>query len=425
MSAQLQKHIGSKELLAYYISSVVGVGVLIIPGVAAQIAGPASLLAWLLLALISAPVAVSFAKMAIMSPDSGGVPAFVEQHLRRDLGQALALLLNLTMVFGNPVMGLASAYYLRDLTGFDSAWLPWVGYGCMLLSIGFNFLGMRLGSRIQTLALLLLISGLCLVIVLALPQGKTENLQPFMPHGWLSIGGAMAVCFFSFLGWENVSSIAEEVKQPERAFKRAIPWAILCVGALYCLIALVYLMVTPASVRGQDPTVLAPVLRIVFGERVAQAGNLVALLLLALATNSWVLGASRQTWALARGGLLPAPLARLNPQGVPAAALLYLAAGYGLVTVLISTCGLSEQWLIKLANANFMLIYLCAFWAGLRMFSSTRTRVCAWLSIFATACFVPFFGALSLVSLALCGAALLWLRMRAGAAPAVGKSAAG
>ena len=49
----LQRHIGSRELLAFYISSVVGAGVLIIPGIAAQIAGPASIVAWVLLALIT------------------------------------------------------------------------------------------------------------------------------------------------------------------------------------------------------------------------------------------------------------------------------------------------------------------------------------------------------------------------------------
>ncbi len=401
-------------MLAYYISSVVGVGVLIIPGLAAQIAGPASLLAWVLLALISAPVAISFAKMAMLVPDSGGVPSFVEKCLDPNLGKALSLLLMATMVFGNPVMGLATAYYLRDLLHFDAALMPWVGYGAMLLSVAFNLLGMRLGSRIQSFLLFLLIFGLASIILLALPHGSRANLTPFFPpQGISAVGSALVICFFSFLGWENVSSIAEEVKQPHQAFRRAIPWAIVCVGGLYGLIAGVYLAVVPAGERAQDPTVLAPILRIVFGERVALAGGVVALLLLVLATNSWVLGASRLAYALSRNGLLPAAVGRVGGRtGVPAHALGFLAAGYGLVTLLIAGLGLSEQWLIRFANANFMLIYLCAFWAGLRIFKSARMRLCAWVAIVATACFVPFFGGMALVSAALTGAALLWLRRR-------------
>lgn len=420
MNSSLKKHIGSKELLAYYISSVVGVGVLIIPGVAAQIAGPASLLAWILLALISAPVAISFAKMAMLVPDSGGVPAFVEKCLDPHLGKALSLLLMLTMVFGNPVMGLATAYYLRGLVGFDAALTPWVGYGAMLLSVSFNFLGLRLGSRIQSFLLFLLISGLAAVMLLALPHGSRAHFTPFFPaQGISAVGSALVICFFSFLGWENVSSIAEEVKQPEKAFRRAIPWAIVCVGVLYGLVAGVYLAVVPAGARASDPTVLVPILRIVFGERVAQAGGVVALALLVLATNAWVLGASRLAYALGRKGLLPAACGRLKgAAGVPAAALGVLAVGYGLVTLLIAGLGLSEQGLIRFANANFMLIYLCAFWAGLRMFTSKRMRLCAWAAIVATGCFVPFFGTMALLSVALTGAALLWLRRRDAAARA-------
>lgn len=413
MSTQLQRHVDSKALLAYYVSSVVGVGVLIIPGVAAQIAGPASLLAWVLLAIVSAPVAVSFAKMAILVPDSGGVPAFVERALHPRLGNALALLLTLTMILGNPVMGLATSYYLRDLFGFNIALVPWVGYGCMLLSIAFNLLGVKLGGQIQSLALFILILGLVVVIACALPHGEVAKLRPFFPHGVASVGSAVVICFFSFLGWENVSSISEEVKQPQVTFRRAIPWAILCVGGLYCAIAWVYLTVVPADARTHDPTILAPILRIVFGERIAVVGSVIAVLLLVLATNSWVMGASRQVYALARSGLLPRALARLSGQErIPALALGFSAAGYGLVTVLIATFGLSEKWLIKLANANFMLIYLCAFWAGLRIFASTRMRVCAWLAMLTTASFVPFFGYMALASVLLTASAYLALSWR-------------
>ncbi len=273
MSAELQKHIDTKGLVAYYVSSVVGVGILIIPGIAAQIAGPASLLAWILLALISVPVAFSFAKMAVLVPDSGGVPSFVGKYLDAKIGKALSILLMLTMVFGNPVMGLTTAHYLRNLLGFESALIPWIGFCFMLLSIAFNLIGIRTGAKIQSLALFFLIAGLVTVIVLALPVGKLENITPFFPHGIGSVGSAMVVCFFSFLGWENVSSIAEEVDNPKQTFRRAIPWAILCVGGLYCLIAWVYLTVVPLSERTDNPTVLTPILRIVFGNTVAILGK--------------------------------------------------------------------------------------------------------------------------------------------------------
>lgn len=413
MNSNLQKHIGAKELLAYYISSVVGVGVLIIPGVAAQIAGPASLIAWMLLAVISAPVAITFAKMAILVPDSGGVPSFVERTFDSVLGKSMAILLTLTMIIGNPVMGLASAHYLRDLLGYEEYLIPWVGYGFMLLSIAFNLIGIRVGSKIQSYALFFLIAGLTIVIILSLPRTDLRNMTPFFPHGFTSVGSAMAVCFFSFLGWENVSSISEEVKQPERAFRKAIPWAIFCVGGLYVLIAWVYLTVVPAALRINDPTVLTPILRTVFGNNVAIIGSLVAVILLVLATNSWVLGASRQVYSLARNNVLPTTLAKISGRsGVPTRALLFLAFGYGLIALFISNTGWSEQWLIKLANSNFMLIYFGAFLAGLNIFTSKRMKACAWVAILATVSFVPFFGWMMLGSLCLMAISYTWLFLR-------------
>lgn len=418
MNSKLQKHIGTKELLAYYISSVVGAGVLIIPGIAAQIAGPASLVAWVLLAVISAPVAITFAKMAILVPESGGVPAFVERTFDARLGKSMSMLLTVTMIIGNPVMGLASAHYLRDLLGYEAYLIPWVGFGFMLLSIAFNLIGIRVSSKIQTFALLILISGLTAVIILSLPKTDLKNITPFFPYGVASVGSAMVICFYSFLGWENVSSISEEVIQPERAFRQAIPWAIVCVGGLYVLITWVYLTTVPVALRANDPTVLAPILQVVFGKNVSIVGSVVAVILLVLTTNSWVLGASRLVYSLARNNILPAALSKISGRtGVPVHALLFLALGYGLIALIISNTGWSVEWLIKLANANFMLIYFGAFLAALNIFESKRMKACAWLAILTTSSFIPFFGWVILVSLCILGISYVWLLYKSKSEP--------
>lgn len=201
----------------------------------------------------------------------------------------------------------------------------------------------------------------------------------------------MVVCFFSFMGWENVSSIAEEVKHPEYAFRKAIPWAIVSVGGLYTLVAWVYLSVAPANLKVGDPTVLSPILRAVFGDNTAIIGNLVAIILLVLATNAWVLGASRQVFSLARNKVIPETFAHLSPHSkIPTYALLFLAVGYGFVTICIAQAGWAEEGLIKLANANFILIYFIAFFAALRVFTSKPMKWCAWLAMMATISFVPF-----------------------------------
>lgn len=173
---KLQKHIGVKELIAYYVSSLVGVGILIIPAIAARIAGPASILAWILLALISIPFAITFAKMVILVPDSGGVPAFIEKMLSSNLGKSTGMLLTLTMVIGNPVMGFTTAHYLKAILGFEEYFIPWVAYAFMVLSVTFNFLGVRLSSKLQTYLLFFLILGLMSIMLLSLPKTNFHNM---------------------------------------------------------------------------------------------------------------------------------------------------------------------------------------------------------------------------------------------------------
>jgi amino acid efflux transporter len=412
MTAHLQKHVGAKELLAYYISSVMGVGILIIPGIAAQIAGPASLLAWIFLAILSAPFAIIFAKMSMLVPSSGGVPAFIEQTFDPALGKTAAILLTLTMVVGNPVLGLGSAHYLRALLGFNESAVVWVGYGFMLLSVLFNLIGLRLGSKIQFFMLLILITGLVSIIILATPAAHLNNMTPFFSQGYASVGSAIVVCFFSFIGWENVSSIAEEVQHPKRTFRQVIPWAVFCVGGLYILIALIYLAVVPNTEAINDPTVITSILRIIFGSKAANGGSIVAIVLLILATNSWILGASRLVFSLARNNLLPSLFSKVSrTTGVPTYALLLLAVGYGLVTLLVQNKYLTEQDLIKFANVNFMLVYLIAFIISLNIFTSKLLKTCAWVGIVATTGSILFLGWMILIPIIMIAIIYSWVSL--------------
>lgn len=400
MRKQLKKTVGKRELLTYYITSLVGVGILIVPGIAAQIAGPASIISWLLLTIISCPVAFVFAQMSILVPDSGGVPAFVEHSFGKYYGKSLSVLLVFTMIVGNPVMGLASAHYLKGIVQFDLEWLPLIGYGFMLISIIFNLIGLRTSSKIQSIALFILISGLLIIIFTALPKTQVDYLVPFAPNGWKAVGTAMTVCFFSFLGWENVSSIAEEVKDSEKTFRAVIPWAIISVGVLYLSIAFVYITVVSPDMQGKDITILSSILKTVFGNHIQAIGGVFALSLLILSTNSWVLGASRQTYSLARDEIIFPSFSKLSSRsGTPTRAILFLGLAYGVVILIMSLFGSSEKWLIKIANANFLLIYMSAFVSSIRVFSSKRLKFYSYLALFSTSVFIPFFGWAILFSL--------------------------
>jgi amino acid efflux transporter len=412
MRSNLKQSVGVVGLTAYYVSSIVGVGILVIPGIAANIAGPASLIAWVILLLISYPFALFFARMSMQCPDSSGIAAFVEKAFGATIGKTVAVALSVAMIVGNPIMGIATAHYLQNLFGFSgNNTLLWVGYGMMIVSILFNLLGLQLGSKVQTGILLLLIAGLLGVVLFAVPHVKPEQLTPFAPHGWWAVGTAIVLCFYSFLGWENVSTIAEEVKNPARTFPRAIGWAIAIVGVLYLSVSIAFLLVVPPEYMQGNVTVISGLLELISGTIASRIGDVIAVLLLILSTNAWVMGASRMIYALSRDGLLPKRLSRVHGKtGVPVQALLALIPGYAAVTVFLTSFGLSEVPLIHFVNSTFMIIYLIVFVAGLKLFTSRDIRVATWVSLLVTLGFLPFFREGMLFTMLLLGISFLLVR---------------
>jgi len=88
--------------VALYMSSVLGSGILVLPGLAAQIAGPASLVAWVALSIISYPLAYTFASLSARRPESGGVYSFARESLGPRAASAVGWLFILWYVTGAP-----------------------------------------------------------------------------------------------------------------------------------------------------------------------------------------------------------------------------------------------------------------------------------------------------------------------------------
>ncbi|WP_340377418.1 APC family permease [Streptomyces sp. SS7] len=400
------RELGTRGLVIFYVTSLVGAGLLGVPTVTAAIAGPASLIAWAVLALASYPMARLFAEMSARHVDASGLSALIRSGLGRPAGDTAHILLVLVYMAGNPVMGIISARYFCHLTGLGEGWTMYVAAGFMTLSVAFNGLRLALGARIQQAALVLLLLGLACAVVLAAPEMSVSRLTPFAPHGWPAVGTSAVVAFFSFLGWENVSAVAEEVRDPARAFRRAIRYAVPAVGLVYVVVAGAYLLVP----HPPGTMVLSALLGAWGG---GAAGDLVALLIVVVATNAWVLGASRLTLAAARKGLLPAALGRVGRTGVPGRVLLALGVGYVAVLTAVGRSGVEEDRMVAVTSAVFLILYIVSAVAALRERPTPAMRVSALATGVLAAFFLLFTGtALVLALLLVLCAALVTARRR-------------
>ncbi len=393
---RLERTLGVPGLTVHYITSVIGTGVLILPGHAAHIAGPLSLLAWAVLAAYSYPFALVFARLSVRYPTSQGIPGIVGLAFGPRWSRLTSLFLMLTLVVTNPVLGLAAARYLLGL------WYPAptnlqvavVGYGFVAVSILFNLLGIRISARVQGAVLTALVLFLVLVMAVALPHAQAARLRPFAPHGWTALGTALIICFFGFIGWENAAPVAEEVINPRRTFPRAIGRGVAIVGFLYLSMALTVVLVLPRdTASSQQITAFSTLLKIASGHSLSRVGDIVAVVLLVLSMNAWVLGTSRVVYSQARTGLLPRRLAQVSGRGnAPRAALLALLAGYCVPVGALALSGRDEGTLITASSAAFLLIFLISFLAAGRLLEGRAIRLCIRFATLGTLAFLPFSG---------------------------------
>ena len=388
----LKRALTTRDLTVYYVSSLVGAGVLVVPGIALEKAGPASLLAWVILSLASLPIAVTFARFSAEYPSAGGVSFLVRQAFGWRPGTAIGLFLLFLNLATNPILGLAAARYLATLFGWEgSAPILLGGFAVMSVGVATNLLGIVVAARVQFALVVSLVIGLVTVALVSVPAAEADRLTPFAPNGWWAVGAAIVVCFFSFFGWENVAHAAEEVHNPRSSYPRAALIAALLLGLLYCGLALVVALVVPAD--ADTGAVLSAMLLASQGETAARVGAALAVVLLVITTNAWVLGASRLLFAMSRDRAVTPRLAGVSGRnGAPTAALLVAWVCYGLDFLVLAVIGGDEGSLIPFTAASILVIYIFTFLAGLRLFHTPRVVVPCVVALVAVTAFLVLGG---------------------------------
>jgi amino acid efflux transporter len=353
-----------KQGAALSIGAVLGTGVIALPGLAAQVAGPAALLAWIALIVLSAPLALTFAALGARYPDAGGVATYVGKAF----GPRASAVVGWAFYFAVPVGALPAAT-------FGGAYVTAVvggGYRTTLLTAGAlvvlvaaaNFGGVRLSGRVQLGLAAVLVALLLVAVLTALPHAHWANLRPFAPHGWLAIGPAIAVLVWGFAGWEAVTSLAADYTDPRRDVPRATCIAVAVVGVLYLAVAGTSQLVL--SEPSEAP--LADLLAIGLGHGTRALTALVALLLTAGAMNAYFAGAAKLGAALGRDGALPAWFAQGAEAGqVPRRSLAVVTALAAATLAVAAATGLGARPLMLLTTGSFVVVYVLGTAAAVKL----------------------------------------------------------
>src|SRR5438093_1620612 len=149
LHTDLHRVLTLSHAVAIYVSSLLGSGIFVIPGLAARIAGPASIISWILLSLASYPFAYTFAKLSARNPESGGIYAFAREGLGRGASAATAWLFLAWAVLGAPAATVAAASYLTFVLPLNRSDVFLVAAAILIGAFGVNYLGIRFTGRVQ------------------------------------------------------------------------------------------------------------------------------------------------------------------------------------------------------------------------------------------------------------------------------------
>jgi APA family basic amino acid/polyamine antiporter len=328
----LRRSLGPVQLTALGIGSIIGTGIFVFTGTAAQDAGPALVLSMMFAALGCAAAGLCYAELASMVPVAGSAYTYAYATA----GQLVAWIIgwDLILEYSLAVSSIAvgwSGYFVSFLKGFGitlPANLTSVPHGVnvpafviVLVVAALLSSGIRESARANTVLVAIKSVVLVVFVVAGLSFVRKANLTPFIPpntgeFGHFGVSGILrgaGVIFFAFIGFDAVSTAAQEAKNPQKDMPTGILASLAICTVLYIAVALVLCGLVPfTKLNVPDPLAvgidatglkwLSPVIKIsaIFG--------LFSTMLVQL------LGQTRIFFFMSRDGLLPEIFGRINPK---------------------------------------------------------------------------------------------------------------
>ncbi|HEY7864015.1 MAG TPA: amino acid permease [Thermoanaerobaculia bacterium] len=347
----LRRALGPVELIALGIGAVIGAGIFATVGTAAAGgahhvgAGPAIVISFLITALGCGLCALCYAEFASLVPVSGSAYTYSYATLGEFVAWIIGWDLIIEYAMGNVAVAVSwSGYFCELLKGFGldiPAWLrtdlktamgspeilqsaPHIGG----LPIVFNLpavlitalvtwvlvIGIKESSRFNTALVILKVVIILFFIVVGALYVKPENWTPFAPNGWQGIGVGAALIFFAYIGFDAVSTAAEECRNPQKDMPIGMIGTLIICTLIYIAVALVLTGLVPLEAIKGSAEPLAKAFSILGMNWAAGIVAFGAVIATAAVLLVFQLGQARIFFSMARDGLLPRGFAAVHPR---------------------------------------------------------------------------------------------------------------
>ena len=328
----LKRTLGPGDLTLLGVGAIVGTGIFVLTGTGALLAGPGLSLSFLLAALACGFAALCYAEFASTVPVSGSIYTYSYATM----GEIVAWIIgwDLMLEYGLATSAVSvgwSGYMQSLLSGFGitlptvlsaapgalpgmTTWFNLPAF-CILLAItALLSIGIRESARINNIMVVIKVAVVLLFIGVGFQHVQPVNWQPYLPFGYNGVFNAAAVVFFAFIGFDAVTSAAEEVKDPARNLPIGIIASLGLCAVLYVMVAAIMTGIVPfEKFAGVDhPVSLA--LQYAGQNWVAGFVDLGAIIGMTTVILVMTYGQTRILFAMSRDGLLPEKLSNIHPR---------------------------------------------------------------------------------------------------------------
>jgi APA family basic amino acid/polyamine antiporter len=357
---QLRRALGWFDVILLGIGAIIGAGIFATIGTAAAGdiarpgAGPALILSFVLTAIACGFAALCYAEFAAMVPISGSAYTYSYATLGELVAWIIGWDLIIEYAVGNVAVAISWANYFKTFVSGFGIYIPdWLstdyrtaakipgllenaphilGFPIVfnILALGIVMmitlvlvLGIKESARVNAVMVIVKLVVLGFFVLIGLKYVKPEHWTPFAPNGWAGIQAGAAIVFFAYIGFDAVSTVAEEVRNPKRDLPIGIIGSLVVCTVIYIVVAAVFTGIIPydalvktLATSQAEPLTLAlqyakierwgdiAIGIVAFGSVVAHTAVLLV----------FQLGQPRIFFSMARDGLLPPSFARVHPK---------------------------------------------------------------------------------------------------------------
>ena len=373
------------------VSALLGSGVFIIPAIAAQVSGSWSLLAWAIMGILIVPIVFTFAQLGKYYPHAGGTAYFVQQAFGERSARLVSWLFIWVVALGAPVITMTAANFLQNALiqwqvisgGLDFRFE--IAIFMLLLVLGINFLGLKTAAIIQSLLSVVIVGTLLFASV------DTQLHHSFqLPTSTFNLSEVALTATFilwCFLGIEAITHIADDFHNPERDFPLTIFIGISIALVVYGLISVSLLQMGFYGDQEKNLNSVVDLVAASLGSKGYILVNLVGFCTCFISVSLYFVGFSRLLQSMANQYQIHDHFSKLNQHKVAYWGLCFATLLCFVVLLISHFIHLPIDSLIAYANGLFILIYLAAGIAGVKLLKGKGKWIAAMASL---TCFVLF-----------------------------------